>query len=96
MRLGTRSLLYGVHQVGIHPWFVAWATGELREYMQGPGARTPAGDRTARQWYRDVRRYCTAWALEHRDGRADTWTGTRRDLAIDGSAGGGRGDGRRA
>lgn len=179
MRIGTRSILFGVHQFAIHPWFVAWGwwhlygfpwdprlwvaffvhdlgyigkpnldgpegeehpefaarimerlfgepwgdfcryhsrflakrdgkpfsrlcvadklairlcpwwlylplarlTGELREYMQGHGARTPAGDRTARQWYRDVQYYCLHWASEHRDCRPDTWTGTKRDLA---------------
>ncbi len=57
-------------------------TGELEEYMRGSGARTPAGDRTPSQWRQDVKAYCRAWAFEHRDGRADTWTGTVRDLAI--------------
>jgi len=60
---------------------LAWLTGELAEYMSGQGARTPAGDRSPRQWYRDVQRYCRAWAMEHRDLRDDTWTGTIRDLA---------------
>jgi hypothetical protein len=62
---------------------LARLSGELREYMKGKGARTPAGDRSPRQWYRDLRRYCEAWALEHHDGRPDEWTGTKRDLAID-------------
>lgn len=65
-------------------WYLpaAWISGELREYMQGKGARTPAMHRTARQWYRDVQAYCRAWALEHQDLRPDDWTGTKRDLAI--------------
>lgn len=25
MRIGTKSVLFGVHQFAIHPWFVAWA-----------------------------------------------------------------------
>ena len=179
MTIGTRSVLFGVHQFALHPWFVAWGwwrlygfpwdlrlwlafflhdlgyvgkpnldgsegeqhprwaarwmgiwfglewyrfcmyhsrflakrdgqpysrlcvadklaialcpawlylplarlTGELTEYMAGQGARTPAGERSARQWYADVQRYCERWAIEHRDGAADTWTGTIRDLA---------------
>lgn len=57
-------------------------TGEIHEYMKGSGARTPAGDRSQWQWLNDVQRYCREWAFEHRDGRVDTWTGTKRDLAI--------------
>ncbi len=62
---------------------MARATGELEEYMKGKGARTPAGDRSPREWFRDVQRYCKAWAVEHAEGKLDTWTGTTRDLAID-------------
>jgi hypothetical protein len=58
-------------------------TGEIWEYMNGSGARTPAGERTQRQWLAAVQRYCREWAYVHRDGRSDGWTGTRRDLAID-------------
>ena len=181
MNIGTRSVLFGVHQFAIHPWFVAWAwwrlygfpfdprlwiafflhdlgylgkpnmdgkegeehplwaaslmgslfgikwhtfcfyhsrylakrddrpfsrlcvadklaialtpawlylplsrlSGELEEYMRGQGGRTPAGDRSPWEWYRDVQRYCKAWAWAHVDGKRDTWTGTIRDLAID-------------
>lgn len=60
----------------------AKASGELHEYMRGTGARTPAGQRTPEQWFGDVQRYCGAWAWEHRDGRDDTWTGTKRDLLL--------------
>lgn len=62
---------------------LARLTGELGEYMKGKGARTPAGERSSRTWYRDVQRYCRAWAIEHADGRLDTWTGTKRDLAME-------------
>jgi hypothetical protein len=61
---------------------LAWLTGELREYMRGDGARTPAGDRSAGEWLADVRAYCREWAFEHKDGREDLWTGTVRDLGI--------------
>lgn len=56
-------------------------TGEIHEYMKGTGARTPAGERSQWEWLRDVRLYCKAWAIEHKDCKPDTWTGTRRDLA---------------
>ena len=60
---------------------MARLSGELGKYMRGKGARTPAGERTPREWFRDVQRYCDAWAWEHRDGKPDEWTGTKRDLA---------------
>lgn len=179
MKIGTKSLLFGVHQFAIHPWFVAWAwwrlygfpldprlwvafiihdwgywgkpnmdgpegeqhpefaariagrlfgpewyyfcryhsrflakldgmpysrlcvadklaitlcpewiylplarlSGELPEYMEGKGARTPSQGRTPNEWYRDVRRYCGDWAITHANGHQDTWTGTARDKA---------------
>lgn len=72
--------------ISLTPWWLylptAWLTGELAEYMRGKGARTPAGKRSACQWFRDVQRYCRAWAYEHIDGKTDTWTGTKRDLAL--------------
>ncbi len=72
--------------IALQPWWwylpVAWLSGELKEYMQGKGARTPAGDRSTRKWYRDVQQYCKQWAMEHIGGRPDTWTGTKRDLAM--------------
>ena len=71
--------------IGLTPaWLylpLARLSGELAEYMEGEAARTPAGTRSPRQWYGDVQRYCTAWAYEHRDGKADEWTGTKRDYA---------------
>jgi hypothetical protein len=57
-------------------------TGEIHEYMKGQGARTPAGERSQWEWITDVQKYVRAWAYEHRDCRTDTWTGTKRDLAI--------------
>jgi len=61
-------------------WYLptAWLSGELREYMVGQGARTPANGRSAFWWYRDEQRYCREWAMEHRDGVEDIWTGTLR------------------
>lgn len=56
-------------------------TGELDEYMKGAGARTPAGERTPREWRQDVKRYCRDWAYAHIDLRDDLWTGTKRDEA---------------
>ena len=64
----------------------ASVTRELQEYMRGTAARTPAGPRSPVQWYSDVQAYCRAWAYEHRDGRDDTWTGTKRDLALPNAA----------
>jgi len=61
---------------------LARLSGELGEYMQGKGARTPAGERSPRVWYRDIQGYCRAWAIEHADGTPDTWTGTKRDLVL--------------
>ena len=70
--------------IGLTPaWLylpLTWLSRELPEYMEGKAARTPAGNSSAWKWYADVRRYCTAWAWEHRDCRTDTWTGTKRDL----------------
>ena len=73
--------------IGLCPGWVylplAWLSGELKEYMEGNNARTPAGERTPWEWYRAVQQYCIQWALEHQDCRPDTWTGTKRDLALD-------------
>lgn len=74
--------------IGLTPaWLylpLAKASGELTEYMEGKGARTPAKNRSEKQWYEDVRKYCSAWAYEHRSLKHDEWTGTKRDLVIDG------------
>lgn len=70
--------------VAITPWWLyipmAMLSHELSEYMEGKAARTPAGSRSAYQWYRDVQQYLRAWAGEHKQGNRDTWTGTKRDL----------------
>lgn len=60
---------------------LARLSGELVEYMEGKGARTPAGERTPKEWYQDVQYYCKEWAITHQDCKPDTWTGTERDLA---------------
>lgn len=65
-------------------WLYLWQanlTGEIKEYMEAKGARTPAIGRTQCEWLEAVQNYCRSWAYEHRDGREDTWTGTVRDLA---------------
>ena len=57
-------------------------TGEIKEYMQGKNARTPSRNKSQWEWITDVQEYCKAWALEHKDGKIDEWTGTKRDLII--------------
>lgn len=36
MNIGTRSLLFGIHQVFIHPWFVAYAWWKLYGFPSDP------------------------------------------------------------
>ncbi|KKM06036.1 hypothetical protein LCGC14_1748050 [marine sediment metagenome] len=36
MKIGTKSLLFGVHQFAIHPWFVAWAWWQLYSFPWDP------------------------------------------------------------
>lgn len=36
MNIGTKSLLFGVHQVFIHPWFVAWGWWKLYGFPWDP------------------------------------------------------------
>jgi hypothetical protein len=36
MKIGTKSLLFGVHQILIHPWFVAWAWWKLYGFPWDP------------------------------------------------------------
>lgn len=36
MKIGTCSLLFGVHQFAIHPWFVAWAWWRLYGFPYDP------------------------------------------------------------
>lgn len=36
MRTGTKSLLFGVHQFLVHPWFVAWAWHRLYGFPRDP------------------------------------------------------------
>ena len=57
-------------------------TGELDEYM-GKMAEHHADmvgkvdNSRAEVWYAGVQEYCRNWALNHRDGREDTWTNRR-------------------
>ena len=36
MKIGTRSILFGVHQFAIHPWFVAWGWWRLYGFPWDP------------------------------------------------------------
>lgn len=36
MNIGTKSLLFGIHQFAIHPWFVAWAWWKLYGFPKDP------------------------------------------------------------
>jgi len=76
--------------VALEPWWLylprVIATGEIDEYMEQARQRGdgPAGDHkyasmalntdTRRRWFSSMAKYLRAWAYEHRDGRADTWT----------------------
>lgn len=66
------------------------ATGELEEYLdrahrraasneQLSGAeRTAVTSNTPEVWFAGVQAYMHRWVAEHRDGKADTWTGSQR------------------
>lgn len=73
--------------VAMEPWWLylprVLLTGEAREYMglranpNGKYAHEARGDSaplTPREWQRRMSEYCRAWAIEHADGRRDTWT----------------------
>lgn len=65
-------------------WFYllqANLSGEIREYMCGQGCRTPALERGQWKWLTDCQAYVRSWVMEHKDGKADEWTGTVRDHA---------------
>lgn len=50
-------------------------TGELNEYMNvNPREIKGSVYGSARAWHQACRAYCEALAIEHKDGRADTWT----------------------
>jgi hypothetical protein len=49
-------------------------TGELREYMHVNPREVKGHNKSAWQWHKECKRYCRALALEHKDGRIDTWT----------------------
>ena len=64
-------------------------SGEIDEYMALAGGKNGskyAGEPnspyvqeqlamgTRRSWFRALQSYCHAWAMEHKDGRPDTWT----------------------
>jgi hypothetical protein len=54
-------------------------SGELEEYLHSARPTSKHGHmglHTADEWawYQGVQKWCRAWAMEHRDGRDDTWT----------------------
>lgn len=75
------------------------ATGELQEYMAHAHHRVKGNEALSaderrlvtsaseRDWYRGVQEYCRRWALEHADGKRDTWTSSSRQRATVGPDG---------
>jgi hypothetical protein len=69
------------------------ATGEIREYMAHAKHRLVGNHQISaeerarllsasqREWYTGVQSYCRRWAMEHRDGKVDTWTSDARNRA---------------
>jgi len=69
------------------------ATGEIHEYMAHAHHRAKGNinitaeelarvtSRCERDWYLGVQSYCRRWALEHADGKQDTWTSDARNRA---------------
>jgi hypothetical protein len=77
--------------VALEPWWLylprVIATGEIREYMAlardasskyGSERRRRKDFESRREWCQRMRSYCRDWAIEHRDGRPDTWTPDQR------------------
>jgi len=74
--------------IALTPWWLylpmVRLTGEVAEYRQGLRGRTRARaaskgwehveEESDREWHRRVQNYCRRWAIEHHDGREDTWT----------------------
>jgi hypothetical protein len=66
------------------------ATGELEEYLDRAHRRAASNEKltdeerreatsnNAERWYAGVQTYMRRWVEEHKDGRADTWTGSQR------------------
>lgn len=73
--------------VALEPWWLylprVIASGEIREYMAlsrdrnakyGRERRRERDFRSRREWCERMQDHCRNWALEHKDGRPDTWT----------------------
>ena len=71
---------------------MARATGEIREYMALAETRNLVGGPAKYagmnvqaehqdQWYANVQDYVRRWAMEHKDGRGDTWTPSGREAS---------------
>jgi hypothetical protein len=78
--------------VAMEPWWLylprVIATGEIKEYMalaRDRGSKYGSERRRKRdfhsrlEWCVRMQSYCRDWALEHKDGRSDTWTPDARE-----------------
>jgi hypothetical protein len=71
--------------IAMEPWWLylprVWLSGELAEYAGQTEQHHPdmglQNNLSARVWFANVQDYCTRWAMEHRDGKQDTWTALR-------------------
>jgi hypothetical protein len=71
--------------ISLTPWWIYLPlvnlTGEIHEYMSLSEAKEGAKylnmrnfESDQRKWHKNMCNYLRDWALEHRDGREDTWT----------------------
>lgn len=74
------------------------ATGEIHEYRAHARHRLVGNEAVNSEekrallsdeasWYAGVQAYCRRWAMEHRDGKTDTWTSDARQRAVLGDDG---------
>lgn len=82
--------------IALEPWWLylprVIATGEIKEYMRLSGTMNGESNAkyssmhltvaSARDWHRAMVTYLCRWVNEHKDGRADTWTPSKRE-AVD-------------
>lgn len=68
------------------------ATGEIHEYRAHAKHRIIGNEKVSAEerarllgdeaeWYAGVQSYCRRWAMEHKDGKRDTWTSDARQRA---------------
>jgi hypothetical protein len=72
------------------------ATGEIAEYLDRAHRRAASNEQlsgeertavtsnTPEVWFAGVQAYMHRWVAEHRDGKADTWTGSQRTESANG------------